>query len=93
MIRELEKKSFHQLSNVAKIYGRTPLFAVSARISASDYDEFVANGFDGWLTKPVNFHRLKMILSGAFSAEARAEGIYENDDFAAGGWFKISIDS
>jgi CheY-like chemotaxis protein len=93
MIRERESQTATQLSPVAKNLGRTPIFAVSASLRAEDLGKFIESGFDGWLLKPIDFRRLNVLLAGAFSADARQEGLYERTNFNMGGWFAISLDS
>jgi CheY-like chemotaxis protein len=79
MIREMEK----QLSGKRRV----PIFAVSATLKKEEEGEYVANGFDGWLLKPVDFKRLNLILEGAFLESAKKEGRYKPEDFNSGGWF------
>jgi CheY-like chemotaxis protein len=91
LIRENEKDKATNLSFVAKELGRTPIFAVSASLKADDVDKFVDVGFDGWLLKPIDFRRLNLILTGAFSTDIRTEGLYDRSRFKLGGWFTASL--
>jgi CheY-like chemotaxis protein len=93
MIRQEEQKPATKLSSVAKDLGRTPIFAVSASLKPEDLGKFVEIGFDGWLLKPVDFRRLNLLLSGAFSAYSRKEGSYDRSRFKMGGWFAASLDT
>jgi CheY-like chemotaxis protein len=93
MIRDREGQTTTMLSPVAKKLGRTPIFAVSASLRPEDLGRFKESGFDGWLLKPIEFRRLNLLLAGAFSAEARQEGLYECAKFKLGGWFASSLDS
>lgn len=90
MIREFEKANPGQLSASARMYGRTPIFAVSASLNPSNLHKILETGFDGWLIKPVNFKRLNMYLLGAFSEEARKTAIFDPAQFLAGGWLEVA---
>jgi CheY-like chemotaxis protein len=91
LIREEESKPSTMLSLVAEVRGRTPIFAVSASLKADDLGKFLEMGFDGWLLKPIDFRRLNLLLAGAFSADARKEGLYDRSRFNLGGWFAASL--
>ena len=91
MIREFEQTNPQLLSKTVRLYGRTPIFAVSASLKPGHLPKVLSTGFDGWVIKPVNFKRLNMYLLGAFSAEARKAAAYDPNHFLAGGWFDLSL--
>lgn len=66
---------------------RVPIFAVSASLDQHSQDSLQAAGFDGWLSKPINFKRLGKVLEGLSSYEARRQTTCQTGDFVAGGWF------
>ncbi|OQV11121.1 Response regulator receiver domain-containing protein isoform 1 [Cladophialophora immunda] len=86
MIRSLEKTTT-DIPHSTDEYGRIPIFAISATLRKEQRQSFAASGFDGWLLKPVDFKRLALILSGAFNADSRKRGLYEEASFQQGGWF------
>ncbi|KAG0124697.1 GAF domain-like protein [Tuber indicum] len=57
-----------------RINRRVPIFVVSASLAEERRAEYIDFGFDGWILKPVNFGRLKLLLDGI-------------RDPAQGGWF------
>lgn len=66
---------------------RIPIFAVSASLNQHKQESLAAVGFDGWLSKPIDFKRLGMVLEGVISQEARAQAKSATGDFVGGGWF------
>lgn len=66
---------------------RLPIFAVSSSLNQHTKEELLEAGFDGWLSKPIDFQRLDIILKGAKCKRSRKEGRYRTKDFKAGGWF------
>lgn len=66
---------------------RVPIFAVSASLDQHTQESLAGVGFDGWLSKPVDFKRLHVILQGVMSPESRIQTIGAARDFARGGWF------
>ncbi|ORY05270.1 hypothetical protein BCR34DRAFT_604558 [Clohesyomyces aquaticus] len=66
---------------------RIPIFAVSASLDQHSQESLEGAGFDGWLSKPIDFKRLGSILEGTISQEARVQTKCKPDDFAGGGWF------
>lgn len=92
MIREFEKANPRLLSPTAQVYGRTPIFAVSASLKPSHLHKILKTGFDGWVIKPVNFKRLNMYLLGAFSEEGRKAAAFDPAQFLAGGWFDVALE-
>lgn len=65
-----------------------PIFAVSANLNQHSQESLEAAGFDGWLSKPIDYTRLGIVLRGSLSEEARAAGRYSKRDPKAGGWFR-----
>jgi hypothetical protein len=66
---------------------RVPIFAVSASLDQHTQESLAGAGFDGWLSKPIDFKRLYVILQGVMSPESRVQRISATGDFARGGWF------
>lgn len=66
---------------------RMPIFAVSASLDQHTQESLATAGFDGWLSKPVDFKRLCVVLEGVLSREARLQAKSAAGDFAGGGWF------
>jgi hypothetical protein len=71
----------------AQITGRVPIFAVSASLNQHTQESLSAAGFDGWLSKPIDFKRLGVVLEGVGSREARIQAKSAPGDFKRGGWF------
>lgn len=71
----------------SQLVRRVPIFAVSASLDQHSQDSLQAAGFDGWLSKPINFKRLGKVLEGLSSYEARRQATCQTGDFVAGGWF------
>lgn len=67
---------------------RIPIFAVSASIVESEVSSYIGSGFDGWIMKPINFARLKIILEGVLDPKARKEPSGDRD-WETGGWFQV----
>jgi CheY-like chemotaxis protein/two-component sensor histidine kinase len=72
----------------ARIQGHLPIFAVSASLDRHTQESLSAAGFDGWLSKPLDFKRLGVILEGIITREARAQAKSAAGDFKRGGWFE-----
>ncbi|KAF2679854.1 hypothetical protein K458DRAFT_434754 [Lentithecium fluviatile CBS 122367] len=66
---------------------RVPIFAVSASLIQHSQASLQAAGFDGWLSKPIDFKRLGIILEGVVSRDARTKAKSGPGDFKGGGWF------
>ncbi|KAF2434152.1 hypothetical protein EJ08DRAFT_494567 [Tothia fuscella] len=64
-----------------------PIFAVSATLRKEQESVFKEAGFDGWLLKPIDFKRLRLLLDGALLESARNDGQYHVAEFNMGGWF------
>jgi CheY-like chemotaxis protein len=88
MIRSFEKSHpTHVLSKRAALNGRIPVIAVSASLIEKDRQNYVNDGFDGWILKPISFDRLKHIMLGIVDPAARKDNIYKAGGWERGGWF------
>lgn len=90
MIRELEKAPFSNIEYSPRVvaYGRIPIVAVSASLSEERVHEYVDNGFDGWILKPIDFKRLEAILTAVEDEQTREILLYGAGIWHKGGWFK-----
>ncbi|KAF1832399.1 hypothetical protein BDW02DRAFT_571042 [Decorospora gaudefroyi] len=68
---------------------RIPIFAVSASLVQYSQQSLVAAGFDGWLSKPIDFKRLGIVIEGVMNRDARVRARSQTGDFAGGGWFGL----
>ncbi|PKY05752.1 hypothetical protein P168DRAFT_232654 [Aspergillus campestris IBT 28561] len=76
------------LSDAAQHNGRVPIFAVSASLSEKDAPMYMETGFDGWIMKPINFTRLKVLLDALQHPDVRREVAYSpGHSWEEGGWF------
>lgn len=68
---------------------RVPIFAVSASLVEEELETYVSAGFDGWILKPIDFHRLGTLLQGIVDPVVRTECRYVEKAGAweRGGWF------
>ncbi|TVY16308.1 Histidine protein kinase NIK1 [Lachnellula arida] len=83
MIRTLEKELRHTL----KERPRVPIIAVSASLTEDNRFDYLQNGFDGWILKPVDFKRLDFLLQGINTRHLRYNALYTPDTWEQGGWF------
>ncbi|KAJ7134353.1 hypothetical protein C8R44DRAFT_610147 [Mycena epipterygia] len=88
-IRTLEKSCpppHNRLSNSLN-GGHIPIFAVSASLQEHRREEMANYGIDGWILKPIDFKRLKVILKGVTDPEQRERDIYHQGcSWETGGW-------
>ena len=93
-IRNLEKASSsiqcptssRRLSH--QLNGRIPIFAVSASLIEYQHAELCELGMDGWITKPIDFKRLDVILKGVTNFSRREiETYHPGCNWELGGWF------
>ncbi|KAJ7070009.1 hypothetical protein C8F01DRAFT_1114955 [Mycena amicta] len=89
-IRSLEKScmgpSNYRLSNRLN-GGHIPIFAVSASLQENKREELGSYGVDGWVLKPIDFKRLKVILKGVTDPSQRTSTVYAPGcSWEAGGW-------
>jgi CheY-like chemotaxis protein len=76
-----------QLSH--QIKGRIPIFAVSASLAERQRQELLDYGMDGWILKPIDFHRLHAILKGVTDLVQRHCDVYRPGcNWEAGGWLR-----
>ena len=67
--------------------GRIPIFAVSASLSESQHEELNKLGMDGWILKPIDFKRLRIILRGVVDPLQREKDVYRPGiNWEIGGW-------
>lgn len=88
MIRTFEKS--HPMigySDRATFHGRVPVFAVSASLVEKDLQVYMDAGFDGWILKPVDFHRLNELFTGIVEQDTREACLYTPGKWERGGWF------
>lgn len=77
-----------KLSSHAACLGRIPIFAVSASLLEDLREEYIADGFDGWIMKPIDFKRLDLLIEGICDKDTRDKCMYKKGEFESGGWFK-----
>lgn len=71
----------HQLN------GRLPIFAVSASLYEEHRGEMHKLGMDGWILKPIDFKRLRIILKGVSDPSQREKDVYNiGYNWEIGGW-------
>lgn len=88
LIREFEKETPEDsLSEIVKINGQVPIFAVSASLLEKDVPTYIETGFDGWIMKPIDFNRLNIFLQGLQDDETRNSTTYHQGEWEKGGWF------
>lgn len=75
------------IAQQSRRFDRTPIFAVSASLDQHTQGSLTAIGFDGWLSKPIDFKRLHAVLEGVTDPESRMRARSAAGDFACGGWF------
>jgi CheY-like chemotaxis protein len=93
-IRGLEK-DFDPLSRLShQLNGRIPTFAVSASLIEDKRQEIVDYGIDGWILKPIDFKRLRSILTGIMDPTQRQKDLYrEGQSWELGGWLREGVAS
>ncbi|KAI0073479.1 hypothetical protein K474DRAFT_1603252 [Panus rudis PR-1116 ss-1] len=87
-IRALEQS--HKLPlqrHSQRLNGRLPIFAVSASLFEEHRDEMYKLGIDGWILKPIDFKRLRVILKGVTDLSQRERDVYRPGcNWESGGW-------
>ncbi|OQE13997.1 hypothetical protein PENFLA_c041G03009 [Penicillium flavigenum] len=86
MIREFEQQ---ELANENTPAPRIPIFAVSASLLEKNRKMYMDSGFDGWVMKPIDFHRVDRLLGGVRLKWVREEVGYQPGVWEAGGWFEV----
>lgn len=70
-----------------KLNGRLPIFAVSASLFEEHREEMYKLGIDGWILKPIDFKRLRIILKGVTDLSQREKDVYKSGcNWEIGGW-------
>ena len=88
-IRALEQDGKEPLPNRLsyRLNGRLPIFAVSASLREAQRQEMHSLGIDGWILKPIDFKRLRVILRGVTDAAQRQKDVYTvGCSWEQGGW-------
>ncbi|KZS90438.1 hypothetical protein SISNIDRAFT_415403 [Sistotremastrum niveocremeum HHB9708] len=88
-IRQIEKEQPSTSTTRKSIYlnGRIPIFAVSASLQEKQRDDMFALGMDGWVLKPIDFKRLRVLIQGIHVPEERQRNVYRPGySWEAGGW-------
>lgn len=86
-IRKLEAKPDHSdHPDSLRVDHRIPIFAVSASLYESDRDNLSAD-FDGWLLKPLDFSRVRVLLNGLQDPAKRDAEVYVQGQWERGGYF------
>ena len=90
MIREHEQTVCAEITSIRRssTHGRTPVFAISASLVEKDRQLYIDCGFDGWIMKPIDFQRVRVLLDGVRSTEIRNSCLYQPGMWEQGGWFK-----
>lgn len=91
-VRELEKdfEPSHRLSH--RLNGRIPTFAVSASLLEEKRQETINFGIDGWILKPIDFKRLRLIMGGIMDPTQRQKDLYrEGRSWELGGWLRYGV--
>lgn len=91
-IRALEQESKTSPDRLSyKLNGRLPIFAVSASLLEVQRQDMYNLGIDGWILKPIDFKRLRVILKGVTDAHQREKDIYRPGcSWELGGWLASS---
>lgn len=87
LIRDYERTATPNASPKVAAYGRMPIIAVSASLKERSQREYVVAGFDGWITKPIDFKRLEKIIDAVGDGEKRKLLAYGMSNWEDGGWF------
>ena len=88
-IRALEQdgKDFPLARLSHQLNGRLPIFAVSASLLEVQRGDMYNLGIDGWILKPIDFRRLRVILRGVTDAAQREKDVYTPGcSWELGGW-------
>ncbi|WVN90116.1 uncharacterized protein L203_105351 [Cryptococcus depauperatus CBS 7841] len=70
-----------------RIDGRIPIFAVSASLYENDRAD-LAQDFDGWLLKPLDFSRVRDLLRVLVHPSKRSAEVYKQGHWERGGYFR-----
>jgi len=89
-IRKLESKPDHPqpgANGPLRIDNRIPIFAVSASLYESDRKS-LAEDFDGWLLKPLDFSRVRKLMAALEDPSKRSEEVYVQGHWERGGYLR-----
>ncbi|OCF33164.1 hypothetical protein I316_05209 [Kwoniella heveanensis BCC8398] len=87
-IRKLEAKLEPRKDiNPLRIDSRIPIFAVSASLYESDRGN-LAQDFDGWLLKPLDFARVRILFAGLEDPAKRSAEVYQQGHWEKGGYLR-----
>ncbi|KAL2061138.1 hypothetical protein VTL71DRAFT_7411 [Oculimacula yallundae] len=86
MIRFLEKESNFRFGQ-QPLKQRVPILAMSTTLVEDNRFEYIQNGFDGWIMKPIDFQRLDLILQGVKNPDTKRDSLYRPGQWEKGGWF------
>jgi CheY-like chemotaxis protein len=79
------------LSNRALLNGRVPVIAVSASLLENERQTYINAGFDAWILKPINFIRLKELMTAIVDPEVRQGTLYKPGAWEKGGYFAAAM--
>lgn len=87
-IRALEEKVENPNPRASNLLnGRLPIFAVSASLFEEQREDMYNLGMDGWILKPIDFKRLRLILRGVTDVSQREKDVYKpGRNWELGGW-------
>ncbi|WVF66288.1 hypothetical protein IAT40_001028 [Kwoniella sp. CBS 6097] len=87
-IRKLEAKlQPHKDISPLRVDDRIPIFAVSASLYESDRGN-LAQDFDGWLLKPLDFARVRVLFAGLEDPVKRSAEVYQQGYWEKGGYLR-----
>lgn len=91
-VRGLEKDFEPPRRLSHRLNGRIPTFAVSASLLEEKRQEIIDFGIDGWILKPIDFQRLRLILQGITDPAQRLKDLYkEGRSWELGGWLRQGV--
>ena len=91
-VRNLEKDFEPPRRLSHRLNGRIPTFAVSASLVEEKRQEIINFGIDGWILKPIDFKRLRLILRGITDPAQRLKDLYEEGrSWELGGWLRRGV--
>ncbi|KAF8635860.1 hypothetical protein AX15_000052 [Amanita polypyramis BW_CC] len=71
------------------VNGHIPIFAVSASLMEKQREKLLRYGLDGWILKPIDFKRLRVLLNGVTDLMQRQRDIYHPGyNWESGGWLR-----
>ena len=72
----------------ANPHRRVPIISVSASLAERCREDYINDGFDGWVLKPIDFKRLESLLAATKDEKVREELLYVEGHWDEGGWFR-----